>query len=171
MEYNKILAKSSTFRAISTQHPPIDLFENLCKPEHYEQACKWEMVTNPRLRDTIMPYEDCVFGNGASYVMAPFYYRTPPARFSTEIFGCYYASKDELTAIYEKTFHLGRFIAATESEAFSEGLTVQLLKGTINTELHDLTNTPENDPIYDKNSYNAAQSVSTYLRDKGSNGI
>lgn len=171
MQYREVSIKAPSYRAVSTQYPPIDLFEGLCSPQDFEEACKWEMVTNPRIRNTMMPHEDCVFGNGASYVMAPFFYKTPPARFSTDYFGGYYASKEELTSIYEKAYHLGAFIAATEDEPFSEGLQVLILKGKVNASLHDLTRLADNHPVYDKENYSFAQEMATSLKDKDSNGI
>ena len=171
MQYVETTLRSNTYRAISTQYPPIDLFENLCTPEQYDQACKWEMLTNPRMRNTLIPHEDCVFGNGASYVMAPFFYKTPPARFSTDLFGGYYATKNEITAIFEKAYHLGNFISATENEPFYEGLVLLILKNSINIKLHDLTKLSDKHPIYDKNSYHAAQKTAIELKEINSNGV
>jgi hypothetical protein len=171
MQYSLTRVKSSTYRAISTQYPPIDLFENLCSPSEYEQACEWEMLTSERIRNTRIPHEKCVFGAGASFVMAPFFYKTPAARFSSDLFGGYYASKYEATAIYEKAYHLGKFISSTENEPFSEGLKLQILKGNIDTSLHDLTNLDDSHPIYNKNSYMDSQQTATQLHDDDSNGI
>jgi hypothetical protein len=172
LQYKNASIKSKTYRTISTQYPPIDLFENLCDSKDYEQAAKWEMFTNPRLiRQHLIPHEDCVFGTGASYLMAPFFYNTPPARFSTQFFGGYYAAENEVTSIYEKSYHLGEFIADTEDEAFSEGLYVLILKGQVSTSLTDLTAIAYTDAIYDKDSYNAAQTLAQKLHADNSNGI
>lgn len=171
MQYQEIKLSTKTYRAVSTQFPPIDLFENLCAPEDYEQACLWETYTNDRVRNTLIPHEKCVFGQGASYVMAPFFYKTPPARFSTQWFGGYYAATDEVTAIYEKSYHLGNFIAATEAEAFSDGLMVQMLKGSVNTVVYDLTTLPLSHPIYHKTSYEESQNTAEILFDMDSHGI
>tara|TARA_B100001564_G_C20398119_1_gene559917 strand:+ start:30 stop:710 length:681 start_codon:yes stop_codon:yes gene_type:complete len=171
MGIKQVHIRSTTYRAISTQYPPIDLFENLCPKHDYEQACKWEMLTSDRIRNNRIPHQDCVFGDGASFVMAPFFYKTPPGRFSTDLFGGYYASRLEKTSIWEKSYHLGRFIAATEDEAFSTGLNILILKGSIECRLHTTKELPYTDPIYDKTSYTASQRIAKELYNQNSNGI
>jgi hypothetical protein len=159
-----------TYRLISTRFPPIDLFERVADMDVWEDICNYESAHNPRVRNILFSHEESVYGAGASYVMAPFYYNFPPGRFTTSQFGGYYAAKKEITAIYEKAYHLGIFYRDSYEES---GIieTCQMLVGKINASLCDLTGIPMNDDIYSPHSYEQSHKLALSLYNKGESGI
>lgn len=161
---------NKTYRVISTQHPPIDLFERVAGKEEWEALCDYEAAYNPRVRNTLFTHADTVYGNGASYVMAPFFYKLPPGRFTTEDFGGYYATKDLLTAIAEKAFHIAKFYQDSDEE---KGIIEHylVLQGKIDTVFHDIRHLPMAHPVYKPGSYVASQKLAVELKQKESNGI
>ena len=87
------------YRIILSRYPKINLFERVSNPEDWEILYAVESMTNPRLRDEVgdirlVPLEDRVYGDGASWIMAAFTH--PPAdgrgsRFNKD-FGIYYCA-------------------------------------------------------------------------------
>jgi hypothetical protein len=107
----------TVFRVILSRYPQIHLFERVASPEHWDVLYAVESLTNPRLRDEVgdirlVPREDRVYGEGASWIMAAFAH--PPVdgrggRFNRD-FGIYYCAADEAVAIAESSFHRARFL-------------------------------------------------------------
>lgn len=161
---------NKTYRLISTRVPPIDLFERVIDKNLWQDIGNYEAASNPRVRNILFRQEDSVFGPGSSYVMAPFYYNFPPGRFTTAQFGGYYAAKEPVTAIYEKSHHIGLLYRDSREEP---GLMTpaQMLVGKINAQLHDVTNIDKTSNIYAANSYNDSQELAASLYEKKADGI
>jgi hypothetical protein len=107
-------------RIIRSQHPPIDLFEDIADPADWPLLIAAEQKTNPRLVEAIgnldlVPAERRVSGPGASYLMAPFVHATPdrPSRFSAGRFGVLYAGDRFEVALFETIHHHQVFMGAT----------------------------------------------------------
>lgn len=89
------------YRAILSRYPQIHLFERVSSPQDWDVLYAVESLTNPRLRDEVgdirlVPPEDRVYGDGASWIMAAFTH--PPVdgrggRFNRD-FGIYYCAAD-----------------------------------------------------------------------------
>jgi hypothetical protein len=110
----------SAVRIIRSQHPPIDLFEDIADPADWPLLIAAEQKTNPRLAESIgnldlVPAARRVSGPGASYQMAPFVHATPdrPSRFSAGRFGVLYAGDRFEVALFETIHHHQVFMAAT----------------------------------------------------------
>ena len=96
------------YRVILTRYPQISLFERVSNPQDWDVLYAVESLTNPRLRDEVgdirlVPPEDRVYGDGASWIMAAFTH--PPVdgrggRFNRD-FGiyCHYQFKFPRSAV------------------------------------------------------------------------
>ncbi|MGH7886152.1 MAG: RES family NAD+ phosphorylase [Thermodesulfobacteriota bacterium] len=164
---------NKTFRIISTRYPSIDLFERVAPSEDWDALIELEMLTNSRVREELgqisnISPERRVYGNGASYVMAPFAYANE-SRFSDGSFGVYYAANDFKTALHEVAYHRGKFYWETDEQPLKT--TEKTLLGKIDTKLHDIRKGNWKH-IHDPYSYIKSQKLGLMLRnEKDSNGI
>lgn len=168
---------SSTHRIIRSRFPPIDLFEDIADPADWDAILSAEAKTNPRVSESVgmldlVPEDRRVAGAGASWAMAPFTHTSTdrPSRFTDGSFGVYYAGDRIEVALFETMHHHGNFMAATAEDPgwvsdFRE------LVGTLDANLHDVTNVPLTHEIYDKDSYLASQQLASTVHREGSNGI
>ncbi|MCY4532843.1 MAG: RES family NAD+ phosphorylase, partial [Gammaproteobacteria bacterium] len=129
-----------------------------------------------RLRDEVgdirlVPPEDRVYGDGASWIMAAFTH--PPVdgrggRFNRD-FGIYYCAADESVAIAESSFHQARFLRESRIEQTSQE--IRVIRAQLGpTTLHDVRRLV-GDAIYDTNDYREAQQLGYALRDGNSFGV
>ncbi len=166
----------TVFRVILARYPQVSLFERVSSPQDWDVLYAVESLTNPRLRDAVgdirlVPAEDRVYGDGASWIMAAFTH--PPVdvrggRFNRD-FGLYYCSSDESVAIAESSFHRARFLRESRIEKTSQELRViraQLGPVTLRDVRHLWGHA-----IYDPDDYRAAQQLGHALRDAKSFGI
>lgn len=164
------------FRVILSRYPQISLFERVSNPQDWDVLYAVESLTNPRLRDEVgdirmVPPEDRVYGDGASWIMAAFTH--PPVdgrggRFNRD-FGIYYCVVDETVAIAESSFHRARFLRDSRIEKTTQDMRViRAQLGPI--PLHDVRHLV-GDAIYDPNDYGEAQRLGFALRDANSYGI
>lgn len=164
---------SKTFRIISTRYPPVDLFERVASNEDWDALIELEMMTNPRVREELgqisnIPPERRVYGNNASYVMAPFAYSNE-SRFSDGSFGIYYAANDFQTAVHEVAYHRGKFYSQTDEEPLRT--TEKTVLGSIDSKLHDIRKGNWKH-IHNPDSYTESQKLGKRLRNEmDSNGI
>lgn len=166
------------WRIIASRYPPIHLFERLTTdPAAWEALIALEQLTNPRLRDeageiALVPPEDRVSGQGASWVMAAFTHINPRgSRFSDGSYGVYYAAASLKTAIIETVFHFEAFARDSADPPRSEDMRV--LVGAISAEFADVARLPavEQRAILDPNAYDASRRYAKPLREEGANGI
>lgn len=166
----------AVYRVILSRYPQIDLFERVSNPQDWEVLYAVESLTNPRLRDEVgdirlVPPEDRVYGDGASWVMAAFTH--PPVdgrggRFNRD-FGLYYCAADEAIAIAESSFHRARFLRESRIEkAIQEMRVIRAQLGQ--TSLHDVRHLAGH-AIYDADDYAEAQQFGYVLRDGKSFGV
>lgn len=164
------------YRVILSRYPQINLFERVSSPEDWDVLYAVESLTNPRLRDEVgdirlVPPEDRVYGDGASWIMAAFTH--PPAdgrggRFNRD-FGIYYCTADEAVAIAESSFHRARFLRESGIDKTTQEMRViraQLGPAT----LHDLRQLT-GQVIYHSDDYGEAQQLGYGLRDAKSYGV
>ncbi|WP_353476213.1 RES family NAD+ phosphorylase (plasmid) [Salipiger sp. H15] len=163
-----------TWRIIRSIYPPIDLFEDIADPRDWEALVSVEAKTNPRVRDEVgdlgkVPPARRVAGPGASLVMAPFVHCSTarPGRFTDGSYGLYYAGDSETVALAETIHHHGRFMAAT-AEAPGWTSDFRALIGSIDRELHDVTDVPG---VLHPEDYAASQAEGARLRAGGSDGL
>lgn len=162
-------------RLVSSQFPPIPLFEDYVDAELLAAAFEVEGRTNPRLRAEagelyLVPEEDYVLGDGASPVMAAFTHIGKRSRFTDGSFGVYYAANSLNTALLEVKFHRERFLALTH-----EPPTQQVMRsytGSIQRPLHDIRGIGY-EKYHDPNlaSYHHCQMFSAKLRRTKSWGL
>ena len=169
-------ANEPVYRVILSRYPQISLFERVSRAQDWDVLYAVESLTNPRLRDEVgdirlVPPEDRVYGDGASWIMAAFTH--PPVdgrggRFNRD-FGIYYCAADESVAIAESSFHRARFLRESRIEQTSQEIRViRVLLGP--TTLHDVRRLV-GDAIYDSNDYREAQQLGYALRDANSFGV
>lgn len=166
-----------THRIIRSRFPPIDLFEDIADPADWDAILSAESKTNPRIAETVglldlVPEDRRVAGDGASWVMAPFVHVSTdrPSRFTDGSFGIYYAGDSTEVALFETIHHHHIFMAATDEPA---GWTSDFreLVGTIDQELHDVTDAETYNQLFDPNDYAAPQALAAELRTQAFNGI
>ncbi|WP_081662687.1 RES family NAD+ phosphorylase [Thermithiobacillus tepidarius DSM 3134] len=137
-----------TYRLVPTAHPAIDLFADLehVSPAEWDLLYELEALTNPRMRDArgeivLVPKDERVYGEGASYVMAAFTHLNPRgSRFSDGSFGVYYCAEAEETAVREVAFHAARFLASTSEPA--QTLAMRSIGATLAGSAYDLLDQP-----------------------------
>ena len=163
------------YRIILSRYPQVDLFERVSNPEDWDVLYAVESLTNPRLRDEVgdirlVPPEDRVYGDGASWIMAAFTH--PPVdgrggRFNRD-FGIYYCAADESVAIAESSFHRARFLRESRIEQTTQDMRV--LRAQLTTSLHDVRQLT-GQRIYHPDDYGEAQQLGYTLRDAKSHGV
>lgn len=163
------------YRIILSRYPQVDLFERVSNPEDWDVLYAVESLTNPRLRDEVgdirlVPPEDRVYGDGASWIMAAFTH--PPidgrgGRFNRD-FGIYYCAADESVAIAESSFHRARFLK--ESKIGQTTQDMRVLRAQLTTSLHDVRQVT-GQRIYHPDDYGEAQQLGYTLRDAKSYGV
>ena len=164
---------AQSYRVVSTRFPPIDVFERIADPGDWESLIALEMLTNPRVRDqvgeiSLVPVDQRVTGTGASWVMAPFTHVGWPSRFTDGRFGVYYAARQLITAVTEKSFHMARFLASTD-EPLGTMLQMRALVAKIDARYHDIRG--RHRKLHDPNSYEASQAFANKLRRDDANGV
>lgn len=167
----------NTHRIIRSRFPPIDLFEDIADPADWDAILSAESKTNPRVAESVgmldlVPTDRRVAGDGASWAMAPFVHTSKdrPSRFSAGSYGVYYAGDRIEVALFETIYHHSRFMAATQELA---GWTSEFreLVGSLDADLHDVSDQSAFVELYHATDYAAPQAVASELRDQGSNGI
>lgn len=166
-----------THRIIRSRFPPIDLFEDIADPADWAAIVSAEAKTNPRIAESIgmldlVPEERRVAGAGASWAMAPFTHTSTdrPSRFTDGSYGVYYAGDRIEVALFETMHHHGRFMAATgEGPGWTSDF--RELIGTLDSDLHDVSEGSGFEEIHHPNDYAASQALGAELRANSSNGI
>ncbi len=166
-----------TYRIVRSRFLPINLFEDIADPADWEAILSAEAKTSPEIAKNVgmldqVPSDRRVSGEGASWAMAPFVHATPdwPSRFSDGSYGVYYAGDCIEVALFETIYHHGRFMEATSE---SSGWTSDFceLVGSINSDLHNVSDKSALEDLYHLDDYAIPQTLSSELRDKGSNGL
>lgn len=165
------------YRVISTRYPQVHLFERVASPEEWEVLYAVEALTNDRLRDQVgeirlVPPEDRVYGDGASWIMAAFTHAPVDGRggrFNRD-FGVFYCSNDENVSVAESSYNRARFLR--ESRLFEPiQQEMRVLRADLGpVELHDVRHLVGH-PIYDQDDYGEAQALGSALRKAKSYGI
>ncbi len=152
-------------------------FQNIAGPADREAVLSAEAKTNPRIAECVgmlgrVPPDRRVSGDGAFWAMAPFVHASPdrPSRFSDGSYGIYYAGDRIEVALFETIHHHGRFMAAT-NEAADWTSDFRELVGSLDSDLHDLSDTSAFGKLHHPDNYTVPQSLAGALRDKNSNGL
>lgn len=164
------------YRVILSRYPQVDLFERVSSPQHWDVLYAVESLTNPRLRDEVgdirlVPPEDRVYGDGASWIMATFTH--PPVdgiggRFNRD-FGVYYCAADESVAVTESSFHRARFLRQSRIDQTTQEMRViRAHLGAVT--MHDVRHLGGH-AIYHPEDYAEAQQLGHALRDAKSFGV
>lgn len=162
---------------VRSRFPPIDLFEDIADPADWDAILSAESKTNPRVAESVgmldlVPEDRRVAGAGASWAMAPFVHTSidRPSRFTDGSYGVYYAGDCIDVALFETIHHHQKFMSAT---AEVEGWTSDFreLVGSVDTELHDLSDSKEFAELFNSVDYTTSQSLARTLRDQSSNGL
>ena len=161
---------------MTTRYPPINLYDDVADPRDWEALAAAQAHTNPRIYEEIgdlslVPPERRLSGDGAFWVMAAFTHISPDrtSRFSAGAYGVYYAADSLRTALYEHSFHMGRFYARTHEPPgwISE---VRQLVGAIDADLLDIRG-PGFGTLLDQDDYGPSQSFAEARRAEGADGI
>lgn len=178
--YNPDVVRVSWIRAhrlIRSRFPRIHLFEDIADPADWDAVISAETKTNPRVAENmgildLVPESRRVGGEGASWSMAPLVHTSTawPSRFSDGPFGIYYAGDRIEVALFETMHHHGTFMAATGEEP---GWTsdFQELVGTLDADLHDVSETDRFGELYQPDDYAMPQKLGADLRRGKSNGL
>ncbi|MCA1779771.1 MAG: RES family NAD+ phosphorylase [Xanthomonadaceae bacterium] len=164
------------YRVILSRYPQIHLFERVSNPQDWDVLYAVESLTNPRLRDEVgdirlVPPEDRVYGDGASWIMAAFTH--PPVdgrggRFNRD-FGIYYCAANESVAIAESSFHRAQFLRESRIDKTTQDIrSIRAHLGPVT--LHDVRQL-EGHPIYHPDDYAQAQQLGSALRNAKSFGV
>lgn len=171
------VAWNQAHRIIRLRFSSIDLFEDIADPADWDAILSAEAKTDPRVAESVgmldlVPAERRVSGEGASWVMAPFVNASPdsPSRFSDGSFGVYFAGDRIEVALFETIHHHALFMTATDEPA---GWTSDFceLVGSVDAELHDVTDTSAHAAIYHPENYAASQALALDLWARNSNGL
>lgn len=164
------------YRIIPSRFPPVGLFDRVADPADLEAVFQIEAMTNDRLRDeagelSLVPPDDRVSGPGTTAIMAAFTHLNPEgSRFTDGSYGVFYAGLTLETAIEETRHHRALFLRATDEPA--QEIDMRVYAVDLDADLHDIRGMREARPeLYDADSYAAAQSFASTLRDDGSDGI
>jgi RES domain-containing protein len=106
-----IALTATSYRCIASRFPPVDLYEDLTAPAHYDMFHALEGLTNPRLQRAQ--------GAGAAPIEAAFQYVPTPGqggRFNPD-FAAYYCALEEQTAVAEVVFHRARLLRESQRPA------------------------------------------------------
>ena len=164
-------------RIVRHLYPPIPLFEDIADPADWELLVSAAQKTDSQLAATIgaidlVPPARRVFGEGATFLMAPFTHVSPdrPSRFTRGRYGVLYVARDFQTAVLETMYHHARFMARTNEEPGWTGQFLELILD-VRAVLHDLRGgSPAVAPALDPVDYAPAQDLGEILRDHGSEG-
>jgi hypothetical protein len=102
---------ATSYRCIASRFPPVDLYEELTSPSHYDMFHALESLTNPRLRR--------IKTASATPIEAAFQYapaRGQGGRFNAD-FAAYYCALEEQTAVAEVVFHRARLLRESQRPA------------------------------------------------------
>ena len=173
----KRLVWNRTHRIIRSRFPPIDLFEDIADPADWDAILSAEAKTNPRVNESVgnldlVPVGRRVSGASASWVMAPFVHvsKDRPSRFSDGSFGVQFAGDRIKVALFETIHHHEKFMAATHEPAGWASIFRELV-GSIDTELHDVTDASAHAAIHHPESHEESRALAIDLRNGNSNGI
>jgi hypothetical protein len=163
----------NAYRIINSRYPPIDVFERVADPADWDSLFALEALTNPRIRQewgeiSVVPLAERVTGAGASWVMAAFTHLGKASRFTDGSYGVYYAAASLETAVYETTYHFGRFLAQTREPAGTLMDMRTLVSQKLDERFHDVRSSF---PSLHQESYDTPQRFGAKLRAAGSNGI
>src|SRR5690606_25742151 len=167
---------TSVYRVILARYPQVHLFERVASPQDWELLYAVESLTNPRLRDEVgdirlVPPQDRVYGDGASWIMASFTH--PPVdgrggRFNRD-FGIYYCAADESVAIAESSFHRALFLRESRIEKATQEMRV--IRAQLGpTTLHDIRRL-KGHAVYHPDDYSEGQQLGDALRAVKSFGL
>lgn len=164
---------AKSYRLVNSRFPPIDVFERIAAPSDWESLIELEMLTNPRVRQeageiSLVPVEERVSGPGASWLMAPFTHIGWPSRFTDGSWGVYYCARALVTAVREKSHHVGLFLAST-GEPLGTTSEVRAVVAAIDARFHDVRRGFRD--IHDPSDYQPGQGLARALRSQGTNGI
>lgn len=166
-----------THRIIRSRFPPIDLFEDIADPADWDAILSGESKTNPRIAQSVgmldlVPEDRRIAGKGASWAMAPFVHTSTdrPSRFTDGSYGVYYAGDCIEVALFETIHHHQRFMSAT-NEALGWTSDFRELVGSVDTDLHDLTDAREYSGLFHDEANDEPQTLAKTLRDQSSNGL
>lgn len=157
-------------RLINSKFPPIDIFDDVATADSFDAIFEMQSLTNPRLQNEVgnlalLERSHIPFGiEGCSYAVAPFTHINPQgSRFSNGQYGVLYVADTVATALAEVEHHQNAYWSKVSGMSY-ERIVLRELKCTFfDTDMLSATNRPDNDPIYSKDNYVAAQSLGRTL--------
>ncbi len=168
---------AKTHRIIRSRFPLIGLFEDIADPADWEAILSAESKTNPGIATSVgmldlLPPDRRVSGDGTSWAMAPFVHVSPgrPSRLSDGCYGVYYAGDCSEVALFETIHHHNRFMVAT-AEAPGWTSDFRALVGSLDADLHDVTDKSAFEELYHPDDYASPQTLARELRDRNANGL
>lgn len=161
------------YRIISSQFPPVSVFEDVTSPVDLDIAFHIESMTNALLQNevgnlTLVAREDMVLGPGSTPLMAAFTHLGKPSRFTNGLeYGIYYAGSSLETAINETVYHQELFLRATDEPDTS--LTMRCYTNKRLLDMLDITS--EDYAHLHTNDYTEPQVFGSQQRNAGYHGI
>lgn len=166
-------------RLVTSQFPPIGVFESVASPDDALAAMTLEGLTNDRLqlplrRAGLLPREEWIVNEpGATAVMAAFLHAAPDGgRFSSGELGAWYSARTRETAISETVHHQRRRLQASPSMSMVASITMREWVHTLDATLVDLRGMQSSRPsLYARDSYAGSQPFGEAIRATGATGI
>ncbi|WP_188020373.1 RES family NAD+ phosphorylase [Deferribacter autotrophicus] len=163
-----------SFRIIPTLFPERTLFDFAESEEELEYIYYIESLTNDRIREElgnleIVPKNEWVYGEGTTPIMAAF---THPkaARFNTDFFGVYYASKELTTAIRETVYHREKFYTQNSAPPGAYHMRVYSVPVKGNN-FYDIRNKNLFSEYYHESNYTKLQQLGIKAKKENRDGI
>jgi hypothetical protein len=161
------------YRIISSQFPPVSVFEDVTSPADLDIAFHIESLTNDYIQNevgnlSLVAQEDMVLGPGSTPLMAAFTHIGKPSRFTSgQDYGVYYAGNSLETAINETIYHQEIFLRATD-----EPDTALTMRCYTNHRLVDMLDITDSQYAHlHTNDYSVSQVFGSQQRDEGHHGI
>ncbi len=153
-------------RLISSQFPPINLFDDVASAAEFEIAYAAQASMNPRLQSatgnlSLLHMDEIPFGiTGCSYAVSPFTHVNPEgSRFSDGSFGILYAADTTATAIAEVSHHQQQYWNNVPELQFDLFVFRELVVKFNAGGFSDFTTIPITDRLYHPDSYAVSRQV------------
>ncbi len=164
-------------RIVSSAYPALDVFDYVGDPDDFVANITLESETNPRILEEVgdlsrIPTDRWAKGSGAGYVMGTFTHVSPyGSRFAApDVYGVYYASRDEETAIAETVYHRERM--SRESKDPPQVFDQRVLLASIRAHVVDLSGVSDAFPdVYDADDYALSQAAGRLIFNEGRDGV
>ncbi len=166
------------YRLVNSKFPPISLFDDVASADEFEVAYALQVLVNPRVQTEIgnlslLSRDEIPYGIvGCSYATAPFTHVNPEgSRFSDGTYGMLYIGDTVETAIAEVSHHQRVYWGNVPGLKFERFVFRELVVDFNGVAVHDASDLPEGDPVYDSRDYTVSRALGMALRQREAIGL